>query len=124
MPKLETIPYLLIKYSHFTRLLSSQYREVLFVCTSNLMHHCVVTGVKVPPSGEIITAAQTPNCSHFTHMSGLFKHNCRHQASAIVHCLAKFLTLGLSIAHSSPLKRLSNWQVHSKIKASKVPTSW
>ena len=75
------------KISHFTRLLSSQYREVLFVCTSNLAPHCVVTGVKVPPYGEIITAAQTPNCSHFTPTSGLFKHNCKPQASAIVYCV-------------------------------------
>ena len=38
-------------------------KKSVVVCTSNLMHYCVVTGVKVPPYGEIITAAQTPNCS-------------------------------------------------------------
>ena len=64
------------------------------------------------PYSEIITAAQTPNCSHFTHTSGLFKHNCRYQASAIVHCMGKFLTLGLSNTHSSPLKGLVNWQLY------------
>ena len=53
------------------------------------------------PYGEIITAAQTPNFSHFTHASGLFKHNCR---PAIVYCLANCSHFGLSIAHSS-LKR-------------------
>ena len=31
--------------------------------------------------------------------------NCRHQAPVIVHCLAKFLTFGLSIAHSGLKKR-------------------
>ena len=66
--------------------------EVLFVCTSNLMCHCVITGVKL-----LI-------CSHFTHVSGLFKHNCRHQAPAIVYCLANSSHFGLSIAHSR-LKR-------------------
>ena len=57
--------------------LLSNKRSVV-VCTSNLIHHCVVTGVKVPPYGEIITAAQTPNCSHLAHTSVLFRHNCRY----------------------------------------------
>ena len=57
--------------------LLSNKRSVV-VCTGNLMHYCVATGVKVLPYSETITRAQTPNCSHLAHVSGLFRHNYRH----------------------------------------------
>ena len=76
-------------------------KRSIVVCTSNLTCHCVITGVKVPSYGEIITAAQTPNHSHLFHASGPFRHNCRHLAPAVVHCLTNCSHFGSQLLHTA-----------------------
>ena len=79
-------------------------KRSVVVCTSNLTCHCVITGVKVPSYGEIITTAPTHNCSHLFHASGPFRHNCRHLTPAIVHCLTNCSHFGFQLL-IQPFKR-------------------
>ena len=55
----------------------------------------------MPSYGEIITAAQTPNHSHLFHASGPFRHNCRHLAPAVVHCLTNCSHFGSQLLHTA-----------------------